>query len=67
MLNDKIIKIEIMDYLLYDKINALAIQYSTTVDCLVNIAIKRLIDDVEFVRELRNKSSKISRPQDGQT
>lgn len=61
MLNDKIIKVELEDYILYDKLNTLAIEYTTTVDYLTNISIRRLIDDVEFFRKLRNVS------QDGQT
>ena len=67
MLNDRIIKIEISDYFLYDKLNVLAVQYSTTVDRLSEIAIMRLVDDIEFVRQLRNDSSQIIPRQDGQT
>lgn len=53
MLSDKIIKIELENYILYDKLNTLAAEYAIAVDHLVNISIRRLIDDVEFVRELR--------------
>jgi len=37
----------------YDKLHTLAIEYSMTTDLLINIAVKRLLDDVEFVRDIR--------------
>ena len=64
MLNDKIIKVEITDYFLHDKLHALAVQYATTTDHLINAAIKRLIDDIEFVRELRTPNANITLRQD---
>ena len=57
MYNDKTIKIEIENYILFDKLSNLSVQYNTSIDCLVNIVIQRLIDDVEFIRELRNINS----------
>jgi len=44
--------------LLYDRLHTLAVEYSATTtaettDLLVNLAVKRLLDDVEFVRNLR--------------
>ena len=45
--------IAISDALLYDKLHTLAAEYSVSTDLLVNIAIKRLIDDVELIRKLR--------------
>ena len=41
------------DALLQDKLQILAADYSVTKDLLITIAVKRLIDDVEFVRNLR--------------
>ena len=45
--------IQLTDSLLYDKLHTLAAEYSVTVDLLVNLAVKRLIDDVELLRNLR--------------
>ena len=66
MYNDKIIKVEIEDYILYDRINEFAIEYATTTDYLINLAIKRLFNDVEFFRELRKGKATIVLHQDGQ-
>ena len=53
MFNDKTLKIELIDYRLYDDIHNLAKEYATSVDLLVNVAIQRLLDDVELIRGLR--------------
>jgi hypothetical protein len=39
--------------LLRDRLRALAAEYSVTVDLLINLAVKRLLDDVETLRTLR--------------
>jgi len=39
--------------MLYDKLHMLSAEYSVSVGRLVNLAVKRLIEDVEFVRGLR--------------
>ena len=39
--------------LLHDKLNTLAAEYSVSIDLLVKLAVKRLIDDVELLRNLR--------------
>ena len=39
--------------LLYDRLHELAAEYSLPVEELANLAVKRLIRDVEFVRGLR--------------
>ncbi len=39
--------------ILLDKLNALAAEYDVSVELLVNLAVMRLIDDVEFLRDLR--------------
>jgi len=68
MFNDKTLKIELIDYHLYDGINNLAIEYAVSVDFLVNVAIKRLLDDVELMWKLRagDKSVLPIHRQDGQ-
>ena len=38
---------------LYDLNHTLAAEYSVPVALLVNLAVKRLIDDVDFMRDLR--------------
>ena len=36
-----------------DRLYTLAAEYSVSTDLLVNLAVKRLIDDVDFLRNLR--------------
>lgn len=45
--------------LLYDRLHALSVEYSISVEILVNAAVKRLIDDVDFVRSLRSGKIKL--------
>lgn len=45
--------VQLTDPLLYDRLHTLAVEYSVSVEILVNVALKRLIDDVDFVRSLR--------------
>lgn len=40
--------------LLYDKLHTLSAEYSISAEMLVNVAVRRLIDDVDFVRSLRS-------------
>jgi len=56
MSNDRTITIELDNYILRDKLENLAIEYSTTASKLANVAIWKLIDEVEFYRRLRNIS-----------
>ncbi len=41
------------DPILFDRLHTLSVEYSLSVELLVNVAVKRLIDDVDFVRSLR--------------
>ena len=41
------------DPMLYDRLHILSAEYSVPVELPVNFAVKRLIDDVDFVRSLR--------------
>jgi hypothetical protein len=43
-----------LDPTVYDKLCILANEYETTKESLVQLAVQRLISDVEFVRSLRN-------------
>ncbi len=40
--------------MLYDRLHNLSVEYSISTELLVNVAVKRLIDDVDFIRRLRN-------------
>ena len=51
--NDKIITITIALYLL-DKLADIAKEYDTDSETLIAVAVKRLLDDIEFVRDLRS-------------
>ena len=39
--------------MLYDRLRTLSAEYDLSVEYLVNMAVRRLIDDVDFVRSLR--------------
>ena len=47
------ITIQLVNPMLHDKLHTLATEYSVTIDFLVNLAMKRLIDDIELLRNLR--------------
>lgn len=46
-------RIQITDPMLYDRLHTLSVEYSLPVELLVNAAVKRLVNDVDFVRSLR--------------
>lgn len=46
-------RIQITDPMLYDRLHTLSVEYSLPMELLVNVAVKRLVDDVDFVRSLR--------------
>lgn len=52
------ITVEFTDSLLYDRLHTLSAEYSVSVELLINLAVKRLIDDVDFVRSLRTGTIK---------
>lgn len=39
--------------MLYDRLHTLSAEYSVSVELLVNLAVRRLVDDIDFVRNLR--------------
>lgn len=45
--------VQLKDPMLYDRLYTLAAEYTLSVETLTNIAIKRFISDVDFVRNLR--------------
>lgn len=45
--------VRLTDPLTYDRLHTLSAEYFISVELLVNFAVKRLLDDVDFVRSLR--------------
>lgn len=45
--------VELTNPMLYDRLRTLSAEYSVSTEQLVNVAVKRLLDDVDFVRSLR--------------
>lgn len=45
--------VRLTDSMLYDRLQILSAEYTLSVELLVNIAVKRLIDDIDLIRELR--------------
>lgn len=44
--------LEIADALLYDRLHTLFAEYDISIEWLAELAVKRLLDDVELVRNL---------------
>lgn len=55
----EIITIQFGNSMLYDRLHTLSAEYSISVDLLISLSIKRLLDDVEVVRALRNGKVKL--------
>lgn len=45
--------VQLADAMLYDRLHTLSAEYSISVEALINIAVKRLVGDIDFVRNLR--------------
>lgn len=52
-MNSELFAVYLTDGLLYDKLHSFAAEYSLPVELLVNLAVKRFVDDIELVRNLR--------------
>ena len=48
--------IQLISPMLYDRLHILSAEYSVSTELLVNAAVKRLIDDIDFVRSLRSRN-----------
>lgn len=48
------ITVQFSNPMLYDRLHTLSAEYDLSTDLLINLAVKRLIDDVKFIRDLRN-------------
>lgn len=46
-------RIRLTSPMLYDRLRTLSAEYSVSAELLVNIAVKRLVQDIDFVRGLR--------------
>ena len=53
------ITIQITDLLVWDKLNMLSAELTLSRGKLINIAVERFIDNIEFVRELRILNEKL--------
>ena len=47
-------QVQLTDPMLYDRLHTLSVEYSVSIELLINAAVKRLIDDVDFIRDLRS-------------
>ncbi len=45
--------VQLADAMLYDRLHTLSAEYSISVEALINIAVRRLVGDIDFVRNLR--------------
>lgn len=45
--------VQLLEPMLHDRLRTLSAEYSVPVELLVSAAVKRLLDDVDFVRGLR--------------
>lgn len=45
--------VQLTDPMLYDRLRTLSAEYDLSTEYLVNMAVRRLMDDVDFVRSLR--------------
>ena len=55
----EIITIQLSSPMLYDRLHTLSVEYNVSADLLISLAVKRLLDDVELVRALRNGKVKL--------
>ncbi len=53
-MNGQAYAVYLTDGLLYDRLHTLAAEYALPVETLADLAVKRLLSDVELVRGLRN-------------
>ena len=51
--NTEDFSVRLNNALTYDRLHALSVEYSVSVEYLVDVAVRRMLDDVEFVRKLR--------------
>lgn len=45
--------VQLTDPMLYDRLRTLSAEYDLSTESLVDVAVRRLMDDIDFVRSLR--------------
>lgn len=55
----EIMTIQFYDPMLYDRLHTLSVEYNLSADLLISLAVKRLLDDVELIRDLRSGKVKL--------
>ena len=53
MFEEEKFTVQLTSPMLYDRLQTLSAEYSVSTEQLVNVAVKRLVDDIDFVRSLR--------------
>ena len=48
--------VQLTDPMLYDRLHTLSAEYSVSEEFLVNAAVNRMINEIDFVRSLRSKT-----------
>lgn len=51
--------VQLSDPMLYDRLHTLSAEYSVSIELLINVAVKRLIEDIDFLRSLRIGKTKL--------
>ncbi len=51
--------VQLTDSMLYDRLHTLSVEYSVSEEFLVNVAVSRLIGEVDFVRSLRSGKAEL--------
>ena len=46
--------VQLTNPMLYDRLHTLSVEYSVSEEYLVNVAVSRFVDDIDFIRSLRN-------------
>ena len=47
------VTVRFINPMLYDRLHTLSAEYAVSVEVLINASVQRLVDDVDFVRDLR--------------
>lgn len=62
MLEKENFSIQITDTMLYDRLSTLSMEYSLSKEYLVDLALRRFLNDVELFRNLRNSNTENIKP-----
>ena len=53
MFEEEKFTVQLTSPMLYDRLRTLSAEYAVSTEQLVNLAVERLVDDIDFVRSLR--------------